>query len=174
MHMLIATMETACTRVGLFTLPHEHIKIHEYVEQLLLKTTWRWTERLLYNQGCKERSTGSKVERQKSDWVRTHALTRRHRKGGRYHGQGDSPWGVRGSSHMLGTSALRSDTRTMSPLSWFENQWDKQEDCKKPRLCKEHTCIHLLTPKTRRMKQAQTAQDSGQCPTSPSVSPSLR
>ena len=62
----------------------------------------------------------------------------------------------------------------MSPLSWFENQWDKQEDCKKPRLCKEHTCIHLLTPKTRRMKQAQTAQDSGQCPTSPSVSPSLR
>ena len=45
------------------TLPHEHIKIHEYVEQLLLKTTWRWTERLLYNQGCKERPMWSQVGR---------------------------------------------------------------------------------------------------------------
>ena len=32
MRMLIATMETTCTRMCLFTSPHEHIKIHEYVE----------------------------------------------------------------------------------------------------------------------------------------------
>lgn len=88
MHMLIATMETACTCVGLFTLPHEHISTCDHVEQLLLKTTWRWTESLLYNQSCKERSTGSKVERQKG--IGSGPMpTRRHRRGG-YHGWGFS------------------------------------------------------------------------------------
>ena len=36
----------------------------------------------------------------------------------------EPPWGVSSSSHILGTTALESDTRNTSPLSWLENQWD--------------------------------------------------
>ena len=34
----------------------------------------------------------------------------------------DAPWGVSGSNHILGTSALWWDPGKESPLSWFENQ----------------------------------------------------
>lgn len=37
------------------------IKIHLHVKKFSLKTTWRPAERLLYNKGCKERSTRSQV-----------------------------------------------------------------------------------------------------------------
>ena len=46
---------------------------------------------------------------------------------------GDPPW-ARGSSHILGTPSLASNTRKVSPLSWFENQWGLQEGCRKPKL----------------------------------------
>ena len=40
-------------------------------------------------------------------------------------------WGV---SCILGTPSLESDTRKMSPLKWFEKQWDIIKGCGKPRL----------------------------------------
>ena len=91
--------------------------------------------------------------------VRTCTPRRRHRRGGGYHGLRDPPWGVRGSTYILGTPALRPNIRKTSPLSWFENQQDLLEGCKKPRL---HSC--LLTQKTRWRKQIETTQGSGQFP----------
>ena len=75
-----------------------------------------------------------------------------------------SPWGVRCLSHILDTPGLGSNTRKTSPLSWFGNQWNWQEGCKKHRLCSWRMCTHVLPPKTRRRKKTETAWDSGQFP----------
>ena len=64
----------------------------------------------------------------------THTPSRRYRSRGRYHKLGDPPWGTKGLGHVLGTLTLGSNTRKMSPLSWFENQWDLLEGYKQPRL----------------------------------------
>ena len=119
-------------------------KIHLHVEQLSLKTNQRLVERLFYDQGCKEKSTQSRVGREESSQLRSHPPRRSHRGGEGYQGLGDPPWGVRGLSHMVGTQALGSDTRKTSPLSWFGNQWDLQEGCKKPRLSlrRAHTLVY--------------------------------
>ena len=47
----------------------------------------------------------------------------------------EPPWEARGLSHTSGTPAQGSDTGNTITLSWFENQWDLLEGCKKPRLC---------------------------------------
>ena len=51
---------------------------------------------------------------------------RRDTDGGRgLHRHRDPPWGVSGSSHILGgTPDLGFDARKMSPLRWLENQWE--------------------------------------------------
>lgn len=59
----------------------------------------------------------------------------------------DPPWRVRGSGHIIGIPALKSDTRKISPLSWSEHQWELPEDYRKGRFpfLKEHT-LGLLIP----------------------------
>ena len=99
-------------------------KVQLYVEQFSLKTIWRLAERLFYNQGCKERYTRGMIGKEEKQSHRDPHPSRGHRRGGGYNGLGDTLWGARGSSHLLGTPALGSDTRKMSPLSWFENWWD--------------------------------------------------
>lgn len=42
-------------------------KIHLNVEQFLLKTNWRQTERLLYKQGYKKNTQGSRKEGKRRD-----------------------------------------------------------------------------------------------------------
>lgn len=42
-------------------------KIHLNVEQFLLKTNWRQTERLLYKQGYKKNTQGSRQEGKRRD-----------------------------------------------------------------------------------------------------------
>lgn len=113
--------------------PMNTLKIHLHVEEVLLKTTWRLVERLFYNRGCKERSTQNwlRKEERKSgqdlcSWEGTQKMD--------YMGT-DPSWGMRNLSHILYIPALWSDTRNISPLSWFENKWDLTEGSKKPRLC---------------------------------------
>lgn len=76
------------------------------------------------------------------------AGTQKRRKGYRLR---DPPWGSR-SNHILGTLALGSDTKKVSSLSMFENQfenkWDQYEGCKKWRLLLKNICTCLLTPGT--------------------------
>ena len=45
--------------------------------------------------------------------------------GGGYHRLRDPPWGVKSSSHILGTTAMGFNTGKRSPLSWFENNYKK-------------------------------------------------
>ena len=59
----------------------------------------------------------------------------------------------------------------MNPLSWFQNQWDWQQSCKKPRLHSWRTHTLLLTLGNGR-EQIETAWDSSQFPvTAPVCSP---
>lgn len=44
--------------------------------------------------------------------------------GGDKQKEGYPPWGVSSLNHILGSPVLGSNTRKMSLLSWFENQWD--------------------------------------------------
>lgn len=46
----------------------------------------------------------------------------------------DPPCRAKGLSHKLGTLPLRSSTRKMSLLGWFENQWGYQRADKELRL----------------------------------------
>jgi len=88
---------------------------------------WKQTRlagRLVYNQGYKEWSTWSQVGRveKQSDWD-PHPWKREG-----CHSFRDPHQGVKSSSHITGTPAMRSNTRQRSPLSWFENS------CKKAKL----------------------------------------
>ena len=101
------------------------LKIHLHVEQLLLKTTWRLVERLVYNQTEKKDLHRIRQKGRKNNQVRTWEGTLR----GDLEEEGDCtgkylPWGVRGFSHILDTPDLGCDTRKMSPPGWFENQWN--------------------------------------------------
>ena len=116
--------------------------MYSTIVALLLKTTWRLSERLLYNQGYKERPTWNLIVRVEKGVVRICTHSRGHRSGGGYHGLRDPPWGARILSHILGTPALGSNTRKTIPLSWFKNQWDLLEGCKKLRLHSSTTCTH--------------------------------
>ena len=90
------------------------------MEQFSVKTNW--TLAVNWTQDCKERSTQSQAgrEEKQSGWDPT--PRRGHRRERGYHGLGDPPWGVIGSSHTLGTPILGSDTRNMNEsLTWFEN-----------------------------------------------------
>ena len=48
----------------------------------------------------------------------------------RYHRFRDPPWGFWGSCHILGIAVLGTNMGKMSPITWFENQWDISESCK--------------------------------------------
>ena len=48
-----------------------------------------------------------------------------------------------------GSPGLVYDTKKVSPLSWFKNQWNLQEGCKKPRLCLCRVLTCLLTPRNK-------------------------
>ena len=63
---------------------------------------------------------------------------------------------MKGSNHMLGTPALRFNTRKMSFLGWFESQWDLQKGCKKQTLLIKYMHTNLLKPERWR-KQTETA-----------------
>ena len=133
---------------------HKHIKKTPTCRTILTEN--KLAEKLFYNQGCKERSMqswGGRDEKQ-SDWdPHLQEGTQKRRV---YHGLGDPPWGMKGSNHMLGTPALRSNTRKMSFLGWFESQWDLQKDCKKQTLLIKYTHTNLLKPERWR-KQTETA-----------------
>lgn len=63
------------------TFPHEHIKkIYLYLEQLLLKTNWHLTERLLYNKGCKNDIQGIRQEEKGRDQVGIGTPMRAHKR----------------------------------------------------------------------------------------------
>ena len=126
----------------------------------------------LYNWGCKKAQHGIRYKEKRSDQVGTFIHGRWHRKGGVLHSLWDPLWLVSSANHILGTPALRSDTGKMSPLSWFEKQWDWQQGCKKRRLhsWKAHTCV--LTYELRQRKWIETARDSGRIPkTDPACAP---
>ena len=111
--------------------PMNTCKIYLHKEKFSLKTNWKLTERLLYNQTIKEDPHGFGQEGysgtqiiQASPWEGTQlrrGITQAQR----------SPWGVSGSSHILGTPAWDSMTGSCVLFVWFENQWYKQEFCKK-------------------------------------------
>lgn len=69
------------------------------------------------------------------------------------------PGEARCSNHILGTRALGYDTRRMSPLSCFENQYGLLESGKKQRLLK-NVCKVLLSPKQHRYSRLKTAWNS--------------
>lgn len=106
-----------------------------HVEQFLLKTNWRLTERLFYKQPCEERHTEVQQEGRRRKWLKTHGPSRGHRRGGLSLAQEPS----------LGKEGLMTHIGHLSPgvqhpedecsQLWFENQWDLKESCKKPRLC---------------------------------------
>lgn len=64
--------------------PTSTSKIHQYMEQFLLKISWRLAERLLYNHGCKKNPHGT-GEKEKSIWGRTCAPERGLKEKGRLH-----------------------------------------------------------------------------------------
>lgn len=72
----------------------------------------------------KEDPHGAEQAGRRSDLVSSHTAGGGHRGRGGYHKLRDPPWGTRGASHVLGTSALGSDMGKTSPLGSLENQWD--------------------------------------------------
>lgn len=100
----------------------------------------RLAKRLFYHGSCKERSTWSCVGKEEKQSGQDLHPSRGHRRKRGYHRVRDPPWGVRGSSYILGTPGPGFDTRMMSLLNWFENHWDLQEHCTKARLhlCRGH------------------------------------
>ena len=46
----------------------------------------------------------------------------------------DPPWGASSSNHFIAHSPLGSNAGRMHLLRWFENQWNWQWGCKKPRV----------------------------------------
>ena len=127
-------------------LPKNTIKIHIHVGQFSQQTNWKLVEVLQYNQGLEEWSTWNQVGRQEK-WSGQDLCPREVTQNkGRLHG--DPPRGVNGSSHILGTPVLESDTRKTSPVSWFEisgTYW-------KARLClwRAHAHACLLQGTVRR------------------------
>ena len=110
------------------------------MKKFSLKTKWRLAERLVvYNSDCKERSTWSQVRREgattRAGPTQKSGITQTQR----------SSLGIEGSKPRIGGPALGSNTRKMSPLNWFKNQWDLQEGYRKPRLHSWRVCTHLLT-----------------------------
>ena len=88
------------------------------------KLTGDWQKRILYNQGCKK-DIHTELGRKGREAIRSGLLLLGgdSEDEGDYMG-GDPPWGVSGLSHILGASALGSDTRKMSPLGRLEGWWD--------------------------------------------------
>lgn len=116
-----------------------------HIEQLSLKWTWRPADWLLYNRGCKERTTLGLIGGEKwSSWdLNSRWVTQRKWE---HHRLRESP---------PGTEEFKAHTRHSNqgiwhqedkPLSWFENQRDLREGCKKPRICSQRACIVLLPP----------------------------
>ena len=96
-------------------------------------------------------------EEKGSNHVGTHTHRKGYRKEWGYHRLVYSPWEMHNLNDTLSTPDLGSDTRKISPLSWFENHCDLQEDCRNlDSDCEEctHTC---LLPGTRQRKQIGTA-----------------
>ena len=95
-------------------------KIHLHVEQSSLLTTWRLTERLFYNQGCKKDLHQVGWQGRRSNQV---TILTGDRRIGECHRLGDTSRGLRGSSHILGTPTLGSTPKeeswTVSPSKFM-------------------------------------------------------
>ena len=86
-----------------------------HIEQLSLRWTWRQADWLLYNRGCKERTTLGLIGGEKwSSWdLNSWWVTQRTWE---YHRLRESSQGLRGSRHTLDTAVKGSDTWKTSPL----------------------------------------------------------
>ena len=92
---------------------HEQIKI----KQFSVKTNWRFEKDSHTTKAKKKDPHRIRYEGKKRDKAGTCTPRRRHKE------EIHPPWGVSSVSHMLGTPALGSDSRQMSPFGWFEDQW---------------------------------------------------
>lgn len=90
-----------------YHLTASNLQLH--IEQLSLRWTWRQADWLLYNRGCKERTTPGLIGGEKwsswdlnSSWVMQSTWE--------YHRLRESSQGLRGSRHTLDTAVKGSDT----------------------------------------------------------------
>ena len=124
-------------------------KIWPHVEQLSWKQPGDWQKDSSTTKAIRKDPHRVWWEAWRSNLVRTHTPNRGHRKRKKYNGLRYPPWGVRSSSHILGTPALESSPWKMSPLSWFENQWSvRSRDCS----CRARAHTHLLPVTVQRQQ----------------------
>lgn len=67
---------------------------------------------------------------------------------------GNPPWGVSSSGHRLDAHVLGSYVGEISPLSWLEECWNRQNGCGKPGLCWWGASICWLAPRQGRERSA--------------------
>ena len=133
-----------------------------HLEQFLLKTNWRLTERLSYKQPCEERHTGSTVGREKE--------------------AAEDPWSQQGTQKgalslaqesSLGRRIGHTHIGNLSPGAQHpEDQWDL-EGCKKWTLLSH---MHKLAQAQSQWKvsRLKTAWVSGQLASTVSACPPVR
>ena len=118
--------------------------------------------RLCYNQGCKKYPHGHGRKGREAMVLEPAQQEGSQKRRGLYRFR-DPLWGARGSSCILGTPSLTSNTRKVTPLGWLEIQWGLQEGSRKPklRLWSARACSLL---KQGGRKQIETACGSGLFP----------
>lgn len=132
-------------------------KIHLPVEKFSLETG---DYKLIYNQGCKKRSTlwelGENWSDQDLHLQKRRGITQAQR----------SFLGVSGENHILSAPALGSDTRRTSPLSCLKNNGTDHRTVRNL-LHLWTACTYLLTLKKKKSqkKQIKTDRNSGWFPT---------
>lgn len=93
------------------------------MERFSLKTNWRLAETLCTTKTSELNYAG----KAKKLWVGTCALAGDSEKKKSYMG---GPY-QEGERHLLGTPAMGPNTQKMSPLSWLEDRWEKEQGCRK-------------------------------------------